>query len=116
MALDVKVGLTKSILCRQMEFKNAGDKEDACYYNFAHTILVAKGAIKFIRGDEESPVQKAPYMLYMLPGPIDSIIATEDDTLIFDIHILRKEDGTVDEEPPMGEDIIEYLNRLTIKK
>jgi len=115
MALDVKVGMTKSVICRQMEFKNAGDKEDACNYRFYHTILVAKGAIKFTRGEEESPEQKSPIMLFMLPGPIDSIVATEDDTLIFDIHITRKEDGTIDDEPPMSEDVIEYLKRLTIK-
>lgn len=115
MALDVKIGMTKNVLCRQMEFKNAGDKEDACEYRFAHTILVAKGAIKFIRGEDESPEQKAPIMLHMLPGPIDAIVATEDDTLIFNVHVLRKEDGTIDDDPPMNEDVIEYLKRLTIK-
>lgn len=115
MALDVKVGMTKSVICRQMKFEKAGDKEGVCEYRFSHTILVAKGAVKFIRGEEESPEQKSPLMLFMLPGPIDEIVATEDDTLIFDIHITRKEDGTIDDDPPMNEDVIEYLKRLTIK-
>jgi hypothetical protein len=115
MALDVKIGMTKNVLCRQMNFENAGNKEGACNYRFAHTILVAKGAIKFTRDEAESPEQKSPIMLHMLPGPIDSIVATEDDTLIFNVHILRKEDGTIEDDPPTNEDIIEYLNRLTIK-
>jgi hypothetical protein len=115
MALDVKVGMTKNVLCRQMQFENVGDSESSCEYRYPHTILVAKGAIKFIRGGEESPEQKSPIMLHMLPGPIDGIIATENDTLIFNVHVLRKEDGTIDDEPPMNEDVIEYLKRLTIK-
>jgi hypothetical protein len=115
MALDVKVGMTNNVLCRQMQFENAGDSEGVCEYRYPHTILVAKGAIKFIRGEEESPEQKAPIMLHMLQGPINGIVATEDDTLIFNVHVLRKEDGRIDDEPPMNEDVIEYLKRLTIK-
>jgi hypothetical protein len=113
--LDVKVGMTRAILCRQMHFEKAGDEEGSCNYKYKHTFIVAKGAIKLVRKDHEIEVV-GPSLAYTFDGVLEKIVALEDDTLVFNIHLLRKEDGTVEEYPPLGETVIPYLERLTIKE
>jgi hypothetical protein len=113
----VKIALTKNVICREIHFKKAGDKEPRHNYAYDFNIITAKGAIKITRGHESGLVE-SPQMTYVYAGVMDEIEAVEDDTLIFAIHILREEDGTyaMPDDVPLNEEVKIYLDRLTVKE
>ncbi len=116
-----KVGLTRNIFVRELHFENEGDEEPECKYKFKYLSLLVKGRLKTIVDDSMYFDHTAPHMLFSDSGKKQKLIALEDDTVIYNIHVIRDIDvGDGDEimeenSVPMDGRIRRLLNHLIEK-
>lgn len=118
---EVKIGLTKNIFVRELHFKSEGDEEPACKFKFDYLAILVKGRLKTIRNNAVYFDHSAPHMIFFHGGLEQKLIALEDDTVVYNVHVLREVDpNNVDKiieanEVPMDSDIKKILEHLIEK-
>jgi hypothetical protein len=118
---EVKIGLTKNIFVRELHFKSAGDEEPACKFKFDYLAILVKGRLKTLRNNTVYFDHSAPHMIFFQGGLEQKLIALEDDTLVYNIHVLREVDpNNTDkiinaDDVPMDSNIKKILEHLIEK-
>lgn len=91
---EIRIGYVANLYSRMMAFKKAGDVEHGHAHQFDHLTLLASGALRVtVEGKTTDFV--APHMLYIHKDKMHELVALEDNTVAYCIHVLRTNDGDI---------------------
>lgn len=84
------------VFIKQMVLEKAGCEVAQHAHKYAHTTLVATGALRVWRGDELIGDFEAPSRIYIPANAMHRMMALKDNTLGYCIHNVSRSEGTVE--------------------
>lgn len=92
---NVKIAFVANIFSKMMHFEKSGDIEQGHCHEFDHLTMLAAGRLK-VTVEGQATEFVAPHMIYIQKDKMHELVAMEDNTVAFCIHVLRSTDGVGD--------------------